>query len=190
MTTPESESTALLLNLPPEMLSLICTALPCIPEMRLLMSTKRLAARAEETKETRRRAVLGAFESLISRVRDQVSGAMRTLVEHNRALGKFKIVRFNTTNPRVIIRIILTIENGGDLLHVAIDAIGNITHRPKPIVIKTAKKLVVYPHKGTLGTKGRSTVESPMHTDLSTMLENEQRDLFKWACMVAQTKAG
>lgn len=52
------------LDLPSEVLSLICAVLPCLPEMRLLMTTKRLAARAAGAKEARRRAVSDAFESL------------------------------------------------------------------------------------------------------------------------------
>ena len=161
-------------TLSPEILAHICVYLPCIAEARLLMTTKRLAAHATETKKARRLAVLRAFETLIAHVGDF---PIETEVPNRKAYStmkyseEYKMVQMERTtkDKRTGLHVYVEVEWHEDFLFVHIRSTSSIKCRSSG---EDRDACIIYPHKGTMRKRGRASVEQPMqYEDLFRMLD-------------------
>lgn len=181
----QTSKSSRLLDLPTEVLSLIYAPLSCLAEMRLLATTKRLAARAEETKEARRLSVRDAFDSLVARVPEgrittvsrnyKVHFDMKYNEEDKLITMKERTLTFETYWKKTA-KVCLEIKWHDEFLRVHIERTRYFTITAPPPTNRY-KDFVIYPHRGTLLSKGhRSNVERPV-PDLFAMLEMALDDL-------------
>ena len=162
----------LLLDLSSETLVLICANLLCLEEMRLLMSTKRLAAHAAEAKKARRLAVLRAFESIVARANDFLIESKIPVndvysevkyTEKDKMMGMKRRMRY----PCKGLDVYVVFKWYEDFLLVEIRS----TYYDGSYVSgKYDTRRIIYPHKGTMRNSGGAFVERPMQ-DLFNMLD-------------------
>ena len=160
----------LLLEIVPE----ICIYLPCLPEVRLLMTTKRLAEHAAKNKKARRLAVLRAFDSIIAHERDfpvETEGSdfetysTMTYIEQDKVVEMEQVAKYNRTGRHVFVEL----EWREDFLIVHIRSSTSVGCHSTGFEHSAC---IIYPHKGTIRERGRNSVEKPMEADLFHILDS------------------